>query len=538
MILNQMFADQQIGFPVLSAMIFLPVLVALLLTIISNEETQRKVTFFGMMLNLAMAIVVVYKFVPGVSDMQFAEQGNWMSGLGSSYHLGVDGISVLFLPLTALLAVLVLLFSWNSVKFFNRFFLVNLLILEAATIGIFCSIDLILFFVFWEMALIPSFFLIKFWGVGAQRQYAGMKYIVYMLFGSAPLLISFLLVGWNYSNVAELTPGMQPYSFDLLTLLNTPIPLELQTTIFILMAIGFAVKGPMMPFHTWLPTTIMEGPIGFGVFLVGLKLGVYGMLRFVIPLLPDAAKEWYMVMVILGLLALLYGAVIALVQPNMRRLLAFASVSHVGLAMVGLFSLNQQGMQGAVFTLINMGLTSTGLLFIAGFIYSRLGSTELSAMGGLTRHLPRMAAFCFIIGLASIGMPGTSGFNGEFLVMLGSYRAHWAFSAVAVLGVVLSASYFLWYYERSFFGPVTSKVLPKLKDLAPREITVAATLTVIILALGFNPAPVANITSGSVAAVVQRLNDGSAVKVAQPAALPPAVEPAAKLEVVAPKVAG
>lgn len=512
MILNQIFADQQIGFPILSAMIFLPVLIALLLMLINNEETQRKLTLFAMTLELIMAVVVVCKFVPGVSDMQFVEQSNWMAGLGASYHLGVDGISVLFLPLTALLAILVLLFSWNTIKFFNRFFLISLLILLAATIGIFCSIDLILFFVFWEMALIPSFFMIKFWGVGAQRQYAGMKYIVYMLFGSVFLLISILLIGWNYSNVAGLTPGMPPYSFDLLTLLNTPISLELQTTIFILMAIGFAVKGPMMPFHTWLPTTIMEGPISFGIFLVGLKLGVYGMLRFLMPLLPDATKELYWVMMVMGLIALIYGAVIALVQPNFRRLLAFASVSHVGLAMLGLFSLNQQGIQGSLFTMLNMGLASTGLLFVAGFIYSRLGSTELSAMGGLTRHLPRLATFCFILGLASIGMPGTSGFNGEFLVMLGSYRAHWAFSAVAVLGVVLSAGYFLWYYERSFFGPVTSKIIPKLKDLNSREISIAATLCVLIIILGFNPTPVADITSGSVAAVVKRLNEGSAIK--------------------------
>jgi len=522
-ILNQIFAEQQIGFPVLSALIFFPVLVAIVLTLVNDEETQRKITFFGLLVELMMAVSMLTKFVPGIADMQFVEHSPWMAGIGSSYHLGVDGISVLFLPLTAFISLLVLLFTWNSVKFFSRFHLVSLLLLEAATMGIFSSIDLILFFVFWEMALIPSFFLIKFWGVGAQRQYAGMKYVVYMLFGSAPLLIGIILLAWNYANVAAVTPGMAPYSFDLLTLLATPVPVVLQTTIFFLMAIGFAVKGPMFPFHTWMPSTIMEGPVGLGVLLVGLKLGVYGMIRFVIPLLPEASKQWLWLMVALGLLALIYGALIALVQPNFRRLLAFASVSHVGLAMVGMFSLNVNGIQGGIMALVNMGLTATGLMFIAGFLHTRLGSTELSAMGGLTRHVPQLAAFCFIIGLASIGMPGTSGFTGEFLVMLGAFKADWRYATVAVVGVVLSAGYFLWYYERSFFGPVTSKIVPKLKDLAPREFVIAASLVAVILGVGFNPAPVLNISSGSVKALVARVNQGSqgaaqgANKAAEPA---------------------
>lgn len=508
MIFNEIFAEIQIGFPVLSFLIFFPVIWAIGLNFMGDGEAMRKMAFVGMLFELVVACAVAVKFVPGVADMQFAERSDWMTTIGASYHLGVDGISVLFLPLTALLTLLVMLFSWSNVKFFSRFYFVNLLLLEAATMGIFASIDMLLFFVFWEMALVPSFFLIKFWGIGSQRQYAGMKYVVYMLFGSVPLLIGILMLGWNYHSVMA-TAGGTAYSFDFLALLSVPVPVEIQTTIFFLMAVGFAVKGPMLPFHTWMPSTLMEGPVGMGVFLVGLKLGVYGMIRFVIPLLPEAVKEWAWLFMVVGLIAVIYGALIALVQPNMRRLLAFASISHVGIAMVGMYSLNVQGIQGGIVALINMGLTATGLFFVAGLIYNRLGSTEVTACGGLTRHVPKMAALAFLLGLASIGMPGTSGFTGEFLIMLGAFKVEWQYAAVAVLGVILSAAYFLWHFERAFFGPVTSKLVPKMKDLNGREFSILGALVVCVFAIGLNPAPILDRTVGSVEAVVQRLNDGS-----------------------------
>ena len=519
---NELMAAQQIGFPILSALVLIPVLLAVLIGLTKSDVLARKIALYGALAELALSAYMLIRFIPGIADIQFAEKGQWLPTMGAGYHLGVDGISVLFVPLTAFITAMVMLFSWNSVKFFNRFYLINLLLLEAATIGIFVSLDLILFYLFYELALIPSYFLIKLWGVGPQRQYAGLKYVTYMLIGSAPLLIGIVLLGLNYHDWA-LTQGLAAtYSFDYVALLATPVDPSMQTAIFMLMAVGFAVKGPMLPFHTWMPSAIMEGPIGMGVFLVGLKVGAYGFIRFVIPLLPAASQEWFWLLAVVGLIAIVYGALIALVQPNFRRLLAFASVSHVGLVMVGLFSLNAQSMQGALLMMVNMGITATGLLFIAGFLHHRTGSTELSAFGGIARRAPMLAVFCFVIGLASIGMPGTSGFLGEFLTLLGAFQAHWAIAAVAVLGVILSAAYFLWYYERAFFGPVTGKLVDKLKDLNARELAIVVSITGLVFAIGLYPAPILNVTSGSVAALVDRLDNAAAAAPRSASAATPA----------------
>jgi NADH-quinone oxidoreductase subunit M len=271
----------------------------------------------------------------------------------------------------------------------------------------------------------------------------------------------------------------------------------------------------MVPFHTWLPTTLMEGPIGMGVYLVGLKLGVYGMLRFVIPLLPEASAQWSWLIVVLGLTALLYGALIALVQPNFRRLLAFASVSHVGIILVGLFSLNQQGVQGALIQMISLGIVGEGLLFLTGFLYRRTGSSDLLAFGGLARHVPVLAFFFFLFGLAFIGLPGTSGFIGEFLILMGAFRAHWAFAAIGVLGVILSAGYFLWYYERAFFGPVTNSAVARMRDLSSREMLIAGSIAGLIFCIGLYPKPLIEMTQGSVESLVAHVDRAGATPAAE-----------------------
>jgi NADH-quinone oxidoreductase subunit M len=441
---------------------------------------------------------------------------NWMPALGSSYHVGVDGINVLFVPLMCFLTVMLMLYA-AGVRFLTRFYLINILLLQSFTIGIFVSLDLILFFVFWELALVPSYFLIKRWGIGPQRQYAGTKYVLYMLAGSLPLLIAIVLLGLSpHETVGAGTAGAPAYSFDLLVLqFDAPIPIENQTLIFFLMMLGFAAKGPMVPFHTWLPTTLMEGPIGMGVYLVGLKLGVYGMLRFVIPLLPEASAQWSWLIVVLGLTALLYGALIALVQPNFRRLLAFASVSHVGIILVGLFSLNQQGVQGALIQMISLGIVGEGLLFLTGFLYRRTGSSDLLAFGGLARHVPVLAFFFFLFGLAFIGLPGTSGFIGEFLILMGAFRAHWAFAAIGVLGVILSAGYFLWYYERAFFGPVTNSAVARMRDLSSREMLIAGSIAGLIFCIGLYPKPLIEMTQGSVESLVAHVDRAGATPAAE-----------------------
>jgi len=495
---NEIRAMEQIGFPILTVLIVFPVLWASLVNLIKDERLARRTALLGAVVELGLAMFMAVSFTPGVSDIQFAEHFRWIPTSGVGYHVGVDGISVLFIPLTAFVTLMVMLFSWTTVRFRPKSYLMALLVLEAATIGIFVSLDLVLFFVFWELILVPSYFLLRLWGIGPERQYAAIKYVMYMLTGSASMLLGIVLLGTNHYTQTG------AYSFDFLDLLRVPVPPGLQTVAFFLLAFGLAVKAPLFPFHTWMPAVFMQGPIGVGMFLAGLKIGVYGFVRFTLPLVPDAAREWSWLIAALGITAIIYGGLIALVQPNLRRLLAFASVSHVGLAMVGVFSLNVQGLQGALLLIFNLGIVSTGLFFLTGVLYARTGSSELSAFGGIARHAPLLATFFFITGLAAIGLPGTSGFPGEFLVLVGAFGVHWALAGIAVVGVILTAAYFLSYYERAFLGPpvVHERRIP---DLRLRESALAAVLAVVIFWIGLFPAPFLDMTSGSVQALVERM---------------------------------
>jgi len=505
--MNEIIAAEQIGFPVLSALIVLPLVAAIVLQFLASEDAQRRTVIIATILELVLALFILTKFVPESADIQFAERGLWMPLIGASFYFGVDGISILFLPLTAFVILLAVFLSPARGTGFGRFYWTNILIFEALTMGIFASLDLLMFFVFWELILIPSYFLVKLWGVGPQRQYAALKYVVYMLVGSAPLLIAIVMLGLNYGVAVAAGTAPAGENFNFVELLNVPVPPQTQGVIFVLMVVGFAVKGPIPPFHTWMPTMLMEGPVSMAILLVGLKLGTYGMLRFVLPLLPEASIEWQTVMTWLGVFAILYGGLIALTQLNLRRLLAFASVSHVGMVLLGLFSLNAQSLQGSLFLMINIGLTSTALMFLTGILFRRAGSTQLSAFGGLARHVPKLAFFFFAIGLATIGTPGTSGFYGEFAVMWGAFEADWALAAVAVTGVVLSAGYLLWYYERAFFGPAGSAKIAKLPDLNSSETTAMGLVLAVVIVIGVYPMPLINLTSASTTALAERLED-------------------------------
>jgi NADH-quinone oxidoreductase subunit M len=452
--------------------------------------------------------------------MQFVEHVPWIPALGISYHVAVDGISVLFVGLTAFLTVLVVIYSWDTIRYQTKLYMMALLALETTTMGVFVSLDLILFFVFWELMLIPSYFLIKLWGGGAERHYAALKYVLYTLLGSVFMLVGIALLDINYHNYATLHHMDQLYSFDLLELLAVPVPLNQQLLIFWLMFLGFAFKAPVFPFHTWLPDALLEGPIGMAVVLAGLKLGTFGFMRFSIPLLPDASKHPTVVsvMMTLGLAAIVYGAIVALIQPDFRRLLAYSSISHLGFIVVGLFALNYQGLQGSLLTMINLGFTTAGLFFIAGFLYTRQQTTQLLAFGGMAKHTPVLATFFLLIGLASIGLPGTNGFVGEFLILLGTFQAHWLYGGIAVTGVIFGAAYLLWYYERAVLGPVGKAVRESIGDLHPREMVIALSLSAMILWIGLYPAPFLRMINGSVQALVDRLNHGTvaAAQVAVP----------------------
>lgn len=521
MLIETIDAQTQVGFPILSVTLLLPALAALLIGWVKDQRTARLVAVGSSLLVLLLTLVTAFTFQTGVPHLQMVESLDWLPSMGIHYRLGVDGLSVLFLPLTAVVFAAVFIAA-SEVKVYGRVFLIHLLLLEASTIGIYTSTDLMLFFCFFELALVPSFWLIKVWGLGPDRQAAASKYLVYMLMGSLPLMVGFILLALNHAEVSAAAGGSGLMSFDLVALLNTPVPPESQTLIFVLMAIGFAVKGPALPFHTWMPSAVTEGPISIGVYIVGLKLGAYGFLRFVLPLTPDASREFADVVIAIELFAILYAGLIALTQFNLRRLIVFASISHFGLIMVAAFSMNVNAWQGSLMLMVNAGLGTAGLFLVAGFVQRRLGSTDLLALGGLARTVPKLATVAFIAGLALIGVPGTSGFSGELLAMAGAYKVHWSYGAIAAIGVVLSAGYFLWFFQRAFMGPVRHAAVGKMSDLGRAEGMVSAGLVALILLIGFFPKPLTQMTEASVTAMTSHIQAG-----VKPAPVPaaPAAEP-------------
>ncbi len=502
-----MLEELTFGFPILSVLIFLPFLGAVLLWVQKDADLIRKSALGIAVLEFAIATLVLLRFIPDTAAMQFTERMNWVPSLGISYHLGVDGISILFVGLSAFLMVLIVLYSWDAVHENIKLYYMSILALETTIIGIFVSIDLIVFFVFWELMLIPSYFLIKIWGVGEEKYYASLKYVLYTLLGSVFMLVGFALLSLNHHHATGI------YSFDLLELMKVPISVDQQLLIFWFIFLGLAFKAPVVPFHTWLPDALMQGPIGMSVVLAGVKLGTYGFLRFSFPLLPEASTNETVVGIVMGLgiVAIVYGAVIAIIQADFRRLLVFSSISHLGFIVIGLFALNFQGIQGSLLQMINLGFTTAGLFFLAGFLYDRLGNTRVESCGGIAAKMPLFATFFLIIGMASIGLPGTNGFVGEFLILLGAFQAHWIYGLVAVTGVIFAASYFLWFYERAIFGPLSDKLPQVLKDLTQREKFIAVALCVMIFWIGLYPSPFLRMINGSVQEVVERLNTGSMV---------------------------
>ncbi|MCA1572590.1 MAG: NADH-quinone oxidoreductase subunit M [Chloroflexi bacterium] len=508
--MSEITAAEQAGFPILSMLMLLPVVTMVALGFMRQDRALRRVALAGAVAVLGLSLYLTAGFQRGIAGFQFAEQVPWVESIGLSYHLAVDGVSVLFVPLTALLVVVVMLSSWTAVRYQPKAYLMAVLAFETAAIGVFIAVDLILFFVFWELMLIPTYVLIKVWGDGLQRGRAAMRYVLSMLFGSAALLAGFILLGVSYRSA----PGSGgALSFDLVALMDSPVPLGTQTAVFFLLAFAFALKAPMFPFHAWLPAALLEGPIGMAVFLAGLKMGVFGFVRFVLPLVPEAFAAWSWLVAVLGIAAVLYGALIALVQSDLRRLLAFASVSHVGLAMLGLSSLNAPGLQGALFLIVNLGLVSTAMLLVAGFVHQRVGSSDLAALGGLAQRTPALATFALIACLGAVTLPGTSGFPGEFLVLLGAFRAHGWPAAIAVTTVILAAAYVLVFFEHAFHGRIRSTVVETVTDLRPRETVTASILGIAIVAFGFFPAALLTYSSASVDDLVGRLNPASSVAV-------------------------
>lgn len=472
--------------PLLSLLLLTYPLGAALIWLTPRPEAARWVALIVNGLGLLLGLSVVAALDPGQGGFQLREQADWIPSLNIHYAVAVDGISALFLPATALLFLGVNLASWNSRRELPRLYHSLLLLQAGATLGVFSAVDLILFFLFWELSLVPFYFLVNFWGVGPQRGYAATKYTLIMFAGGVPLLFGFLVLAFNHAALggAGIPTGL---SFDLIELLNTPLPDSLEWVVFLLLFLGFAVKTPVFPLHTWLPLLAMEGPVAVVALLTGLKLGAYGLIRLAVPLAPDAAQQMHWLLAGLGTFGLLYGAVAALAQTNLRAMLAYSSLSHVGLVLLGIASFNLQGSQGAVLQLLNFTLVAGGLFLLAGMLHQRLGSTDILALGGAARSMPLLASLFLFLGLASLGLPGTSGFPAELLILVSALRTHTGAGLAALFAMVIGAAYFLNLFRRAFLGPIERPPVATAADLRPRELALLLAFAAIILGIGLYP---------------------------------------------------
>lgn len=490
--------DVATGMPYLSMLILSLPLAAWLIWLLPDERGARWVALTAALLDLGLALLVLAGFDASQAGFQFTERLPWMPDLNIHYQLGVDGFSVLFLPLTIVLFIGVILASWTSIRTMPRLYFSMLLLLESLTLGIFCALDTILFFTFWEMTLIPLYFLISLWGIGPKRRYAAVKYTLLMLAGGLPLLFGLLLLAFDHGDAHGLV-------FDYLLLLELPSDADTQVLVFFLLLVGFAVKTPLFPFHTWLPVVALEGPVPVVALLTGLKLGAFGLIRFVVPMAPVAAQDYHWLLAGLGVVGILYGAVLALTQTNLRGMLAYASISHVGLVVLGLSSFTVPGVQGAVFQLLNFTLLAGGIFLLTGFLHHRIGSSDLLNLGGAAHSMPLLASFFLLFGLAGMGLPGTSGFPAEFLILMSAINTHTGAGLAALFGVVLGAGYFLRIYRRAFFGPVVNEVVFDAADLRSRELILVSIMLLLVLFAGIYPGVVLDLTRAAVVDWVGRL---------------------------------
>lgn len=490
--------------PLLSLLLLTYPIGALLIWLAPGGVSTRVLAVTVNGVGVALSLLVLMGFDTSHGGFQLLERADWIPSLNIEYAVGVDGISVLFLPATALLFLGVSLASWSSTRQLPRLYFSLLLLQAGATLGVFSAVDTMLFFLFWELSLVPFYFLVSLWGVGPHRGYAATKYTLIMFVGGVPLLFGFLILAFNHAafSGAGLPGGL---NFDLVELLNTPLPDRLELAVFLLLLLGFAVKTPVFPLHTWLPLLAMEGPVAVVALLTGLKLGAYGLIRFAVPLAPGAAQEMHWLLAGLGVMGLLYGAVAALAQTNLRAMLAYASLSHVGLVLLGIAAFNLQGVQGAVLQLLNFTLVAGGAFLITAFLQHRLGSTDIAALGGGARTMPLLASFFLFFGLAGMGVPGTSGFPAELLILVAALQTHAGAGLAALFAMVLGAAYFMTIYRRAFFGPVASPAVAGALDLRPRELVLMSAFAALVLAFGLFPSLLLDLIQPAAAAWAARL---------------------------------
>ncbi len=488
-------------FRILTALILLPVIGAAVVATIPErrKELLLPIGFGVSLLPLAGAGYLLWEFETGVAGFQFVERAVWYAPWGVGYIVGIDGISLLLVALTALLVPISILAS-TAIKSNVRLYLIAMLMLETGLIGVFVSLDLLLFFVFWEVVLVPKYIIIGVWG-GERRIYAAVQFFIYTALGSSLMLAGILALAVIAGDQTG-TP-----TFDYIELLGIDIGRTAQFWLFGGFALAFAIKVPIFPFHTWLPDAHVEAPTAGSVMLAGvlLKLGVYGFLRFNLTLFPEAAVDLVWLMATLGVIGVIYGAVVAIVQPDLKRLVAYSSVSHLGFVVLGVFALTNQGLQGGIIQAVNHGLTTGALFLLVGMIYERRHTRQIADFGGIAKVMPIYAGFFLFIAFASIGLPGLNGFVGEFLVLVGSYLSLPVWAIIASAGVLLAAVYLLWAYERIFTGEIDKPENEKLVDLDLREKGILAVLAALILFLGIYPKPALDRIEPAVNEILSRI---------------------------------
>jgi len=474
-------------FPFLTALIVLPLLGVVSLIFINNRDNQkerliRHVTLIWSVVVFAVTLVMWAQFDGNSAEFQFPERYRWIPAFGIDYSLGVDGLSLFLIVLTGFLTPLALLSSWESIHGRVRAFSMCILVLESAIIGVFASIDLFLFYVFWDAMLVPMYFLIGVWGY-ERRVYAAVKFMLYTLAGSVLMLVAILSLAY----LNDVATGS--YSFDLVKLYDLQLSEQVQFWGFLAFAVAFAIKVPLFPFHTWLPDAHVEAPTAGSVILAGvlLKMGTYGLVRFAFPLFPEAAVFFAPYLAGLAVVGIAYGALVAMVQPDLKKLVAYSSVSHLGFVVLGIAAINTQGMQGAVYQMLNHGISTGALFLIVGMLSDRRHTRLIAEFGGLKRVVPRLTAAFLIVTLSSIGLPGLNGFVGEFLILLGAFRWNPRFAACAAVGVILSAVYMLWMFQRVNYGELTNDKNADLRDLSAREWWTLGPAVVMTIFMGVAP---------------------------------------------------
>ena len=499
-------------FPILTILTFLPLVGAVFILIIFGDEdvvkrNARYVALWTSLANFALSLFVWFHFDTTTADFQFVHTLTWMPDFNIGYKMGIDGISMLFVMLTTLLTPICILASWENIDDRVKEYMISFLVLETFMIGMFCALDLVVFYIFFEAVLIPMFLIIGIWG-GPRRVYASFKFFLYTLAGSVLMLLAIMAMYFDAGTT------------DIQGLMVHRFPAELQTWLWLAFFASFAVKIPMWPVHTWLPDAHVEAPTAGSVILAAvlLKFGGYGLLRFSLPMFPEASVMFTPLIYTLSIIAVIYTSLVALAQEDMKKLIAYSSVAHMGFVTIGAFTLTVQGIEGAIFVMLAHGVISAALFLIVGVVYDRIHSREIAAYGGLVHRMPGYSLIFMIFMLGSVGLPGTAGFVGEFLVLVGAFKANTWVAALAATGLILGAAYMLYLYQRVIFGSLTKDSLAAIKDMSLREVAIFAPLIVLVILMGVYPAPFLDIMHVSVANMITNiesaLNASAAISVA------------------------